>query len=70
MYDKAHQSIEDRDETSEIHHRHQGIRENRDRDGDADSDGLTIYHDYLPMLKRTPDLEGARPDIRFVHSYQ
>ena len=57
-------------DVGEIHHRHRKAREDRDREIDVDSDGLTIYHDYLPMLKRTPDLEGARPDIRFVHSYQ
>lgn len=26
--------------------------------------GLQIYHDYLPQLRRTPDLENAKPIIR------
>lgn len=28
------------------------------------SHGLQIYHDYLPELSRTPDLENAKPVIR------
>lgn len=28
------------------------------------SHGLQIYHDYLPELSRTPDLENAKPIIR------
>lgn len=40
---------------------HQGAGEGEEDDL---SHGLQIYHDYLPELSRTPDLENAKPIIR------
>jgi hypothetical protein len=51
----SHYIIKDDDE---MQHRHDEIEEAEEEDGYRH--GLHIYHDYLPQLRKTPDLENAK----------
>lgn len=44
---------------------HNRRRYEEEEEGEEDlAHGLHVYHDYLPQLMRTPDLENAKPVIR------
>jgi hypothetical protein len=44
----------------------EGLHESISARSSGTRDGLEVYHDYLPQLAKTPDLEygGSKPEIR------